>query len=76
MPVVKGQQVNPDNVLVPYNVRLELKTRQFLQALVQVQKLPGGQRELIGLMLLAYREKYPTATEKAIELIKLINSEN
>lgn len=74
--MVQGQRVSPRENLVPYNVRLEKEVKQILNAIVQVQKLPGGQRELIDLMLAAYQDKYPTTYQKAVELVKLINSEN
>jgi hypothetical protein len=76
MLMVQGQRVSPRENLVPYNVRLEKEVKQILNAIVQVQKLPGGQRELIDLMLAAYQDKYPTTYQKAVELVKLINSEN
>lgn len=73
--MVQGQKVSPDENLVMYNVRLERETKQLLQALVQVQKLPGGQRDLIDQMLQAYREKFPATFKRAAELIQILNSE-
>lgn len=73
--MVRGQRVDSERNLVPYNVRLEPETKQILWALGQVQKLPGGQRELISLMLSAYRDKFPAVYQKAEEMVRIINRE-
>lgn len=75
VPMVRGQRVDSERNLVPYNVRLEPETKQILWALGQVQKLPGGQRELISLMLSAYRDKFPAVYQKAEEMVRIINRE-
>jgi len=71
--MVQGKNVSPDGNLVTYNVRLTQETKDILQALAKVQKLSGGQRELIELMLSAYREKHPKTYQKAIDFLKLID---
>lgn len=44
----------------------------LLAALVQVQKLPGGQRELIERMIAAYEAKYPADVNRASEIMALL----
>ena len=70
--MTKGQVVNPSSKLVPYNAKLEASTKALLAALVQIQKLNGGQRELIGRMLEVYEAQYPKDVAKAKEIINLI----
>jgi hypothetical protein len=58
--------------LVPYASKVELKTKATLEALVQVQGMKGGQRELINDMLAVYQVAKPEVFERAAQLLELI----
>jgi hypothetical protein len=56
--------------LIPYASKLEPDTKAVLEALVQVQNMKGGQRELINDMLVVYKDAKPEAFERADQFIK------
>lgn len=68
----KGETVKAGAKLVPYNTRMAAEMKALLDALVKVQKLPGGQRELIERMLAAYETKYPADVGRAREIVALL----
>ncbi|MDR3561269.1 MAG: hypothetical protein P4N59_07515 [Negativicutes bacterium] len=73
--MVQGQPVNPEAKLVPYNTRIDAETKEILRALVRIQELSGGQRELISKMLKAYEQKNPEDVAKARKIANLFSSQ-
>ena len=72
--MAKGNRVNDGETLEAYSTKLEPSLKRKLEAFVKVQRL-GGQRELITRMLKGYEDLYPEDTQRAKELMELLENE-
>jgi len=72
--MAKGSRVNDGETLEAFSTKLEPSIKRRMESLVKVQRL-GGQRELITRMLKIYEDLHPEDTQRAKELMELLENE-